>query len=102
MWITFPDGYSCNLTCIRTITKVQHNGDSCSITIRFNGSEKCFYEWDFPFDKYVESKDELVQKVERLRERLVLLANNEQEPLRAMSLIVLKKKELEPTDDTQS
>lgn len=94
-WITFPDGYSCTLKSVRTITKVQVTDYACSITIRFNGSEKCFYEWEFRYKDFVESKDELINKVEKLRERLVFLANGEQEPMRAVAFIDLKKKEIQ-------
>ncbi len=99
MWITFPDGYSCDLKCVRTVTKVQKFDSSCSITLRFDGTDKSYYEWEFIYDNFVESKEELLQKVERLRERLVFLANDNEEPLRAMSMIDLKKKEL---DDIQN
>lgn len=93
-WITFPDGYSCNLNSVRTITKLQVHDKSCSITIRFDGSDKTFYEWEFPFADYCETKEELIQKVEKLRERLVMLANNEEAPLRATTLIDLKKSDI--------
>jgi hypothetical protein len=91
-WITFPDGYSCDLNEVRSITSVYRNDTMCTIILRFAGSDKS-YEWDFPFEKHVETKEELVAKVDKLREKLVVMANGNKAPLLALSYIDLKKKD---------
>lgn len=88
-WITFPDGYSCDLNAIRAITTVYKQETSCIIILRFDGDKR--YEWEFPYKNYADSKEELIQKVEKLREKLVIMANHDEEPLRAVTFIDLKK-----------
>lgn len=88
-WITFPDGYSCDLNTVRSITRVYANENSCVIILRYDGDKR--YEWEFVYKNFADSKEELIQKVEKLREKLVVMANSGKEPLRAMTFIDLKK-----------
>lgn len=90
-WVTLPDGYSLDLDTIRGITKVNEYKDYCEFELRFAFIDNKFYECRFEYSDYAESKEELIKKVEVLRDKLVQKANQDKEVFKLVNGIDLKK-----------
>lgn len=92
-WITLPSGFSLNANSIRAVSMPTKHNDYIEFIIYYQNKDHQ-RDMRFEFKKYVETPDELLNKVTQIRNGLVKYLNDNKEPFVLLAKIDLKKKEV--------
>lgn len=97
MYILDPEGWCVNLEDVSTIspvehvaTKVREVNDSVRFNVHKMGTDR-IEAFNYPYDKYTDSPEELFEKVKNIRLEIMKKCNNDIVPKEILSGIDLKK-----------